>query len=93
MIPLFYLHYIKREVEGFTQEGFEVIDGQQRLDALQFFKEGQFKLFDPIKNESEARFPAFVRTLPCPWGGKAFEDLTPELQETIPEHTPARCDD
>ena len=80
-IPLFYFHYIKREVEGFAQERFEVIDGQQRLDALYFFKEGQFKLFDPVKDEAKARFPAFVKEQPCPWGGKAFADLTPELQQ------------
>ena len=81
MIPLFYLHYIKREIEGYTQEGFEVIDGQQRLDALYFFMEGQFKLFDPVKDEAEARFPAFVKEQPCPWGGKDFEGLTPELRQ------------
>ncbi len=81
MIPLFYLHYIKRQVAGYTQEGFEVIDGQQRLDALYFFMEGQFKLFDPVKDEAEARFPAFVKEQPCPWGGKDFAGLTPELRE------------
>ena len=78
-IPLIYLHYIKRTVEGFVQEGFEVIDGQQRINALYLYTEGRFKLFDPVKDETEARFPAFIKEQPCPWGGKAFE----ELSETI----------
>jgi hypothetical protein len=80
-IPLFYLHFIKRQIAGYTQERFEVIDGQQRLDALYLFMEGNFKLFDPIKDEAEARFPAFVKKQPCPWGGKDFAGLSPELRE------------
>ena len=48
---------------------------------MYFFKEGKFKLFDPVKDEAEARFPAFVKEQPCPWGGKDFEHLTRELQQ------------
>ncbi|MEZ6015674.1 MAG: DUF262 domain-containing protein [Planctomycetota bacterium] len=80
-IPLIYLHHIKKEVFGHTREDFEVIDGQQRMNALHEFKEGAFKLFDPVADEAEARFPAFVKDEPCPWGGKDFPHLDDETRK------------
>lgn len=82
-IPLIYLHYAKRKVAGYEQHGFEVIDGQQRINSLYLYIEGQFKLFDPIVDEAEARFPSFIKDTPCPWGGKRFEELSPELQSQL----------
>jgi Protein of unknown function DUF262/HNH endonuclease len=82
-IPLFYLHHIAKNVAGAKREDFEIIDGQQRLNALYEYREGAFKTFDPIKDEEEARFPSFVREQPCPWGGKGFDDLTQELQSQM----------
>ena len=58
----------------------EIIDGQQRINAIHAFREGAFQLFDPILDESQARFPVFLKEHPCPWGRKAFESLTEELQ-------------
>jgi hypothetical protein len=84
-IPLIYLHYIKREVAGFQQHGFEVIDGQQRINALYLYTEGQFKLFDPVADEADARFPSFIKDCPCEWGGKKFDVLSPELQKQLLE--------
>jgi hypothetical protein len=46
-IPLIYLHHISKEVAGAKRDDFEVIDGQQRINALHEYKEGSFKLFDP----------------------------------------------
>ena len=43
-IPLIYLYHIKKQVAGHMREDFEVIDGQQRLNALHEFREGAFKL-------------------------------------------------
>ena len=43
-VPLIYLHHIKKQVAGHMREDFEVIDGQQRLNALHEFREGAFKL-------------------------------------------------
>jgi len=80
-IPLIYLHHIKRTVAGITNENFEVIDGQQRINALFQYSEGAFKLFDPIKDEEEARFPAFIKESPCDWGGKRFEELSDALKD------------
>lgn len=79
-IPLFYLHHIKKQVAGHLREDFEVIDGQQRMNALHEFKEGAFRLFDPVGDEAEARFPAFVRDEPCPWGGQDFPHCDAEVR-------------
>ncbi len=80
-IPLIYLHHIATKVGGHTREDFEIIDGQQRIASLSDFKDGAFKLFDPVKDAEEARFPSFIQEQPCPWGGKNFDELEPDLQE------------
>ena len=74
-ISVIYLHHIKREVAGHSRDDFDIIDGQQRIDALSGFREGAYKLFDPKNDAAQARFPAFIRDAPCPWGGKNFESL------------------
>lgn len=80
-LPLIYLHLIKQKAGGLTSERFEVIDGQQRINALWDFSEGAFRLFDPIADAHEARFPEFIKSQPCPWAGIGFNDLTTDLQE------------
>jgi hypothetical protein len=82
-IPLFYLHHIKTEVGPYHNDSFQVIDGQQRLNALDKFQKGEFKLFDPDADAAIARFPDFVRRTPCKWGRCTFDSLTPELQRTF----------
>jgi hypothetical protein len=84
-IPLIYLHHISKVVAGAKREDFEIIDGQQRLNALYEYREGSFKLFDPKADASEAQFPTFIQDQPCPWGGKRFEELSPELQTQMLE--------
>ncbi|MCE1183214.1 MAG: DUF262 domain-containing protein [Rhodocyclales bacterium] len=39
-LPLIYLHHKVRTVAGMRNEGLEIIDGQQRINALHHFKEG-----------------------------------------------------
>ena len=80
-LPLIYLHHLHKEVGGFHNNTLEVIDGQQRLNALYKFKKGHFKLFDPVADREKARFPRFIETQPCPWGGKSYDQLSPDLQE------------
>ena len=46
-LPLIYLHHKKKIVAGMQSEGLEIIDGQQRINALYNFGEGALKLFDP----------------------------------------------
>ena len=84
-IPLIYLHHISKQVAGHRLDKFEVIDGQQRINALYEYREGSFKLFDPQveADADEAQFPSFIQLEPSPWGGKRFEELSPELQEKM----------
>ncbi len=39
-LPLIYLHYKKIIVSGMSRESLEIIDGQQRINALYAFAEG-----------------------------------------------------
>lgn len=80
-LPLIYLHHIKTDVEGMKREDLEIIDGQQRLQSLYEFSEGAFKLFDPIQDDKKAKFPAFIKRQPCPWGGRDFSTLPADLQK------------
>lgn len=82
-IPLIYLHHISKIVAGAKRDDFEVIDGQQRINALYEYREGSYKLFDPVADDKEAQFPSFIKEQPCPWGGKLYEELTPELQRRL----------
>jgi len=79
-IPLIYLHHIKTQVAGMQREDLEIIDGQQRINSLYEFREGAFKLFDPVKDDKEARFPSFLKLLPCPWAGHTFDSLPSSLK-------------
>lgn len=79
-IPLIYLHHIRQTAGKLVAERYEVIGGQQRINALSAFHEGAFKLFDPVKDEAEARFPDFIKRQPCPWGMKFFHDLSEEMR-------------
>ena len=79
-IPLIYLQHIQKEVAGLQRNDFEIIDGQQRINAFYYFNEGAYKLFDPIEDDREARFPKFLKFQPCPWAQKYFHELSAELQ-------------
>ena len=79
-IPLIYLHRIRQAAGKLVSERYEVIDGQQRINALSGFYEGAFKLFDPVKDAAEARFPDFIKRQPCPWAQSTFHDLSNEIK-------------
>lgn len=80
-LPLIYLHHIKKTVAGMIREDLEIIDGQQRITALYEFAEGSFGLFDPVNDDKEAKFPAFIKKQPCPGAGKKFSTLDDGLRE------------
>lgn len=80
-LPMFYLHYKKTITAGLTNEQLEIIDGQQRINALAEFAERELKLFDPIKDDKVARFPSDIKNSPCPWGHKTFDELDDTLKE------------
>ena len=79
-LPLIYLHHIKKSVSGMQRDDLEIIDGQQRINALNEFAEGVFALFDPVKDDAKARFPKFLKEQPCPWAGKTFQSLPDDLK-------------
>ena len=79
-LPLIYLHHKKRIIAGMQSEGLEIIDGQQRINALYKFGESALKLFDPVKDDKVARFPNFVKTSPCQWARCDFLGLPDELK-------------
>ena len=80
-LPLIYLHHKKKMVAGMQREDLEIIDGQQRINALNIFSQGALKLFDPIKDDKSARFPIFIKNMPCPWAGCDYYSLPVELKE------------
>src|SRR5689334_2059641 len=60
-LPKIYLHDKHIEVAGRKRDALEIIDGQQRINALFKFAEGGLKLLDPVKDERVARFPQFIK--------------------------------
>ena len=76
---MIYLHYKVRKEFRLTQESFDIIDGQQRMESLYRFHEGAFPLLDP--STPSARFPRFIADQPCLWSGKRFHDLPEELKD------------
>lgn len=79
-LPLIYLHHKKKIIAGMQNEGLEIIDGQQRINALYKFGEGALKLFDPVKDDKVARFPAFIKASHCAWARCDFLGLPHELK-------------
>jgi hypothetical protein len=85
-LPLIYLHVKKIEtmnLKGISNvtEKYEIIDGQQRINSLYQYSQGHFKLFDPEKDDKIARFPKFIKDVPCEWANCFYADLTEELKE------------
>lgn len=79
-LPLFYFHHKVRNIAGMQSEGMEIIDGQQRINALYKFGESALKLFDPVKDDKTARFPNFIKDSPCPWARCDFLGLPADLK-------------
>nr|WP_272916577.1 DUF262 domain-containing protein [Tsuneonella aeria] len=86
-LPRIYLHHISTNIAGMKSEGLEVIDGQQRINALSDFAQGAFKLFDPVADAETAKFPSFLRDQPCPWANKNFDALSDDLKKSFLETT------
>lgn len=82
-LPLIYFHYVVEKDGDLQNQRYEIIDGQQRINALADYCQGAFRLFDPVRDAAEARFPDFIKRQPCPWGGKGFSDLPAALQEQL----------
>ena len=70
-IPLIYLH----KKESAKNLSFEIIDGQQRIDAFCAFQRDAFELFNPCKGDDKNMFPQFLHDVPCEWAGKRYGAL------------------
>lgn len=81
-LPLIYSHHKRLESAGLTSEGLEIIDGQQRINAIYEYAENAFPLFDPKKDKA-ARFPRFISEQRCEWGGMRFKDLPDLLRDSL----------
>lgn len=79
-LPLIYLHHRINMIANMRSEGLEIIDGQQRINALYKFGESGLKLFDPVKDDKAAKFPSFIKNSPCPWSGLDFLGLSEDLR-------------
>ena len=84
-LPMIYLHHKKVSFAGLSSESLEIIDGQQRIDALYAFAEKGIKLFDPILDDKKARFPEFIKNLPCPWAHCDYGGLSEFLRNKFDE--------
>ena len=84
-LPKFYMHRIEEVVEELDMRNkrWEIVDGQQRLNAIDMFTRGKFALLDPI--DPKSRFPLFQRELDTPWAGLKYSDLDSGLQEEFLE--------
>ena len=83
-IPAFYLHKKTREssFDGLTQVTYEVVDGQQRIEALWEFWKGAYKMPNPGRDTG---LPASIQRQECGWAGKGWGELDKEVQERILE--------
>ena len=84
-IPAFYLHKKQTVAAGDTNTFYYIVDGQQRIEAIHSYSEGAFQLLDP-SDESEFRFPNFVKDDPCPWAGKRYGGLSQDIQDQLLTH-------
>lgn len=82
-IPAFYFHKTKAARSG--NVFFDIVDGQQRINAIKSFSEGAFALLNP-NDDAGFKFPNFMKSICCPWGGKRFLELSEKLQHQLKGH-------
>lgn len=82
-IPAFYFH--KTIASQSKNVFYDIVDGQQRIDAIKSFSDGAFELLDPT-GDIGFKFPNFMKDDSCPWGGKRFAELQPNLQKQLKDH-------
>lgn len=96
-MPLIYLREEEREIrKGKTTTHYDIIDGQQRINALCSFVAGavieesrsgtaSLRPFKPLYNPSDeadkAMFPVSIQSQECAWGGKIFENLDSDIRD------------
>ena len=81
-IPAFYFHVTKTSAASMSNTYYDIVDGQQRVDAIYTYSENAFQLIDPAET-SRSRFPNFVKDKACPWASLRYADLPEELQDKL----------
>ena len=77
-IPPLFLHEIRDEgLSGEVVKRYEIVDGQQRIRALDGYCADKYPLLDA--RDKKLRLPNRLRSLPAPWGGKRFTELPKDL--------------
>ena len=85
-LPMFYLRRVtKLDLDGKPRAEAEIIDGQQRLRALAEYRSDDWAALDA--SDPKLAVPDSIRHEPCPWGGRTFSQLTPDLQLLFDETT------
>ena len=74
-LPVFYFHLKETKGKAGTNAYFDIVDGQQRMTAIEEFCSSDMRLLDP--RAANSRFPAHLRDLPCPWANRTYETLNP----------------
>ena len=82
-IPAFYFHKTTAVRSG--NVFFDIVDGQQRIDAIKSFSENAFELLNP-NDDMSFKFPIFMKNVSCSWGGKRFNELSDNLQDQLKQH-------
>lgn len=94
-IPLLYLRVLKSEDPEYGRDSYEIIDGQQRINALFGFCYDSFirmtnsgeisepfkRLFDPSDHVDKERFLPGIQEIECAWAGKKFSDMSDSEQQ------------
>lgn len=68
-------------MSGEVVKRYEIVDGQQRIRALDGYLADKYPLLDAT--DKKLRLPNRLRNLPALWGGKRFRDLSSELLEEL----------
>lgn len=80
-LPRFYARENVAEGLGGVSKNYEVIDGQQRIDAMARYLDNEYELLDP--HDRRVALPHSIRDAPCPWAGKSFAELSTDLQAVL----------
>lgn len=80
-IPAFYFHKIKREAGIMSNTYYDIVDGQQRIDAIYSYSEGAFPLLKP--SESGFRFPNFRQKRDMPMGWQTSRRVVGRVEAEI----------
>lgn len=76
-LPLFYFREIDVKGRRGISYRYEIIDGQQRVNSIVGFRNGNFALLDPT--DPRSRFPLHLRGDEPEWAGLSFDRMPEEL--------------